>query len=165
MIQPGTYEGRPLPGVQLGEASTGTIQVGIEFELYQTGAENSTRMTWYGYFTDKSTERTIETLRLCGWTGDDFEDLSEIGLDESVRVSLVVREEEYNGKSQTKIAFVNRPGGVAMAAPLDGDKRKAFAARMKGQVLAYDQKAGKPAAPATKPVDAAPAPAGEKPPF
>jgi hypothetical protein len=41
---------------------------------------------------------------------------------------------------------VNRAGGGLNVTPLDANKAKAFAARLKGRVLAFDQHNGKPAA-------------------
>jgi hypothetical protein len=142
-IEDGTYEAKPLPGALLGVTGKGTECVGVEFEF--VGDEgNKHRISWYGYFSEKTVERTIEALRFCGWTGNDLSDLSEIGGRDDVRVNLVIQNEEYEGKVRAKVQWVNRAGGIAMANPLDADQRKSFAARMKGSILAFDQKSGAP---------------------
>lgn len=144
-IENGTYEATPLPTAALGEAKTGTVCVGVEFEFTGSDGQNH-RLPWYGYFTEKTEERTIESLRFCGWTGNDLADLSEIG-QRDVKVSIVVENEEYEGKTRPKVQWVNRSGGLNLSNPLDETKRKAFAARMKGKILEFDQRKGAPAKP------------------
>lgn len=155
-IENGTYEAKPMPGAALGMTGNGKECVGVEFEF--VGQDGQTHyLPWYGYFTEKTTERTIESLRFCGWTGTDLGNLSEIG-QADVKVNIVVENEEYEGKTRAKIQWVNRAGGLALANPLDDNQRKAFAAKMKGAVLSFDQKSGAPKKNGAKP-------AQDKPPF
>lgn len=135
-IQDGVHAAVPVTAA-LGYTKGGKESVGVEFALTESGKH----LTWYGYFTEATTERTIESLRICGWTGQDLSDLSEIGKD-PVEVNLVIGTEEYEGKSRQKVQWVNRAGGLAMSAPLDEAQAKAFGARMKGAVIAFDQKTG-----------------------
>jgi hypothetical protein len=137
MIESGTYEARPVTAA-LGMTKGDKPCVGVEFELVETGSH----ITWYGYFTDKTQERTIESLRFCGWTGTDLDNLSEIGTKEKLTVQLVIEQEEYEGKVRAKVQWVNRGGGLQLNKPLAGTEARAFAARMKGAVLAYDQQKG-----------------------
>jgi len=129
----------------LGEASNGREQVAVEFEVLE-GDFAGERITWYGYFGDDPgkgkktpTEITVEALRNCGWQGDDLSDLRGIDANE---VSLVIDHEEYQGSTQAKVKFVNRLGGLALKAPMSPDKAKAFAARMKGKIVAASKSAG-----------------------
>lgn len=172
MREAGYYDARPVQAA-LGYTKNGAECVGVELEFL----DNGQHMTWYGYFTEASTERTIESLRFCGWTGEDLSDLSEIG-SQNVTVQATVEQDEYNGEVRAKVAWINRGGGLALSNPLDERQAKAFAARMKGSVMAYDQKKGAaprqaqkaaPAAPATtQQPKQAPAPTGkvpDRPPF
>jgi hypothetical protein len=165
MIENGIYLATPMPGAALGYTSKGTESVGVEFVLKESGQ----RVSWYGYFSEKTTERTIEALRFCGWTGQDLSDLSEIGQDQNVEVNLVIEQEEYEGKVRAKVQWVNRAGGLAMASPLDANQAKSFAQRMKGAVLAFDQKTGPAPKKAQKKnrvdEDVFPPGAGDRPPF
>lgn len=136
----GTYRAKATQGA-LGLTKTGSEQVGVLFRLVGEGVEGK-YITWYGYFTEKTIDRTIESLRICGWAGNDLEDLSGIDANE---VELVVENEEWEGNWSPKVRWVNRAGGFAMAAPLQATQAKAFAAKMKGAILAYDKKAGAPA--------------------
>lgn len=138
----------------LGETSTGKEQVAVEFVIFTEGADID-RITWFGYFTEDTMERTIESLRIMGWTGNDLSELN--GLDAN-EVDLVIEDETYEGKSRPKVRWVNRVGGLALKAPLSGDKRKAFAASMKDRIKAFDATGGAPKPkPASRPQAARPA--------
>lgn len=141
-MENGIYRGRAVSAM-LGETATGKEQVAIQFEFL----EMNEQLTYYGYFTDAAREHAFKALRAAGWTGDDLSDLSGVGGPDAPEVSLVVENEEYQGHVYPKIRWVNVPGGgPAVKNPLSADKAKAFAARMKGAVLAFDKSAGTPKA-------------------
>lgn len=130
----------------LGETSKGTEQVAVEFQILTEGAEFN-HITWFGYFTDKTYERTVESLRHCGWTGHDLTDLT--GLDAN-EVELVIEDEDdEDGNPRARVRWVNRKGGLALKAPLTGDKAKSFAASMRDKIKALDASAGRPTQTAT----------------
>ena len=137
---------------ELGFASTGTEQVAILFEVAETGQQ----LTWYGYFTEKSEARTIESLRHAGWLGDDLADLSTVG---SQECQIVIDDETYQGQTREKVIFVNAlgsgggGGGIALKTVMTPEEKRAFATRMKGTVIAGN--GGKASAPAAR---TAPAP-------
>jgi hypothetical protein len=92
---------------------------------------------WTGFFGDtygkdnkSTTERTLEALRRCGWKGNDVSDLSSvIGVD----VDVTIKEEEYNGVKQIKVAWISLPGeGGFKAKPLEQSKAKDFARSIAG---------------------------------
>ncbi len=68
MLNPGKYRARPIAAA-LGLTSKGTDQIAVTFELLDPAGE---RITWYGFFTEKTTDRTLESLRHCGWKGNDL---------------------------------------------------------------------------------------------
>lgn len=141
MIEEGTYAARALTGA-LGYTNGGKEQVAVQFALLdEQGAETGERITWYGYFTEKTQERTLRALRTAGWAGTDISQLDGLG---SRDVELVVKHEEYNGKWAAKVAWVNEPGsgGLALSEPMPADKAKAFANRIKGDVVALDRANG-----------------------
>lgn len=139
----GTYRARAV-GASLGETAAGNEQAGIEFELLDFEGQ---RLVYYGSFTEKATEHTIRALRTAGWTGVDLSDLSGVGGPDAPEVSLVVENEEYEGKVRTKVKWVNAAGGATFKKALAPDKAKAFAAKMKGQLLAFDKSSGAKPAP------------------
>lgn len=141
LLAPGKYIGIPT-GAILAETSKGDPQAAIAFDLPEVGAS----LNYFGFFTEKTERRTIEALRYCGWTGSDITDLSSIGIDRNVRVELVVEIDEYNGERRNKIAWVNRPGGIQAAKPLNPATKAAFAARIKGLVVDVTKSTGTDAA-------------------
>lgn len=141
----GTYRAKALEG-DMGRASTGTEQVAVLIEL-----ETGDRLTWYGYFSDAAAERTIESLLAMGVT--DLETLAGLG---SQHFEVVVDDEEYQGKTRTKVKFINRlGGGVAMKSRMNEAERKSFAHRYRGKFLSMQRAAG------TTPADAPSPPAGD----
>lgn len=131
-----------------GKTSNGNDQIAVLFEL-ETGA----RLTWYGYLTDKTQERTLESLVHCGVT--DLESLAGLG---SKEVDVEVRHEEYQGKWSARIAFVNTlgSGGAQLKSPMNESEKKSVAARLKGNFVAMQKQYGQapsaqqPAAPPGK---------------
>lgn len=113
----------------IGVASTGNKQVAIDFEL----SDGKEHITWYGSLSEAAFDRTIESLRYCGWEGDDLSNLA--GLDKN-EVSLDIGWDDYGGQNRLKVNWVNRVGGVAMKDQLAGDELRAFAAQMKSRIAA-----------------------------
>lgn len=138
----GTWKAKAKAGA-LGMTSTNKEQVAVEFEVTE-GPNIGKRMTWFGFFTDNTTERTFESLRAAGWKGQDLSDLSDLSAADVPEVSLVLENDTYEGKTSVKIRWVNRLGGIPLKSQLDPNAAKAFAARMRGQVIAFDAKAGQP---------------------
>lgn len=138
----GTFKAKAL-GWGLGLSNSGTEQVAITFGIVGGPHEGQT-LTWYGSFSDQAIERTFESLRHCGWSGDNLAALT--GLDAN-EVEIVVDEEVYEGKARTKVKWVNRPRGPALKHQLSGPALDAFAARMRGAALAHKLKYGDQPAP------------------
>ncbi|WP_242394826.1 hypothetical protein [Anaeromyxobacter oryzisoli] len=141
LIDEGTYRARALEGA-LGETSTGREQVAVRFALLDFEPRT---ITWYGYFTDATTESTFRALRTAGWRGQDLSDLSDLSREDAPEVHLVVEHEvDPQGKFPTRarVRWVNSTQGIGLKEQLAPDKAKAFAARMKGALLAFDRANG-----------------------
>ena len=141
----GTHAAKAISAV-LGESKTGTAQVVIDFEL--TDVEGSPHIAGYLYFTDKTDDdRAFESLRICGWTGNDWTNISV-----AAAVELVIElAPEFEGKRHQRVKWINKPGGVAAVRPMSANKAMSFAARMKGKLLAFDQRNGTPPVSAQNP--------------
>jgi hypothetical protein len=137
MIGEGTWKVRGVAAA-LGMTGTGKEQVAVELEIIE-GEPKGQRITWHGYFSDATFDRTIESLRLLGWQGDDLSDLSGIG---GLEALVVIEHEEYEGKVRAKAQWINGPGGIALKERLDQGQAAAFAQRMKGKILALNQSKG-----------------------
>jgi hypothetical protein len=134
----GRYAAKALSG-ELGNSSNkGTPQVVVDFKIteYDFAGE---RIPWIGYFTPATEERTLESLRIMGWKGDDLDNLEGITDNE---VELVVDHESYEGKVRARVAFVNRAGGFQQKAPMNKDAAREFALRMRGKAAASRVAAG-----------------------
>jgi hypothetical protein len=167
----GTFQVRAVEAA-LGLAGNGTEQVAVLFEVIEEGEHKGKRITWYGYFTDAALARTIESLRHAGWQGADLGDLSTIG---SAECSIVVDWESYEGSDHLRVKWVNAggSGGLALKTRMDEAAKRAFAARMKGRVIAASggkgaakasapAAGGRPAAQARPPAASAPPPAPKR---
>lgn len=141
-IDEGTYRARARSW-ELGFTESGKEQIWIELEIVDEGSVVATeRISWYGYFTDKTFDSTIRALRTMGWTGFDLSDLQ--GLDAN-EVEIVVEHEEYpagSGKLYPRVRWVNRPGAGGMKKPMSPEEKRAFASHVKGRIVAADQSSG-----------------------
>lgn len=136
----------------MGKAGSGAEQVAVSFELLE-GPNAGEKITWYGYFSEKTWERTVESLRACGWEGDDLAHLD--GIDRNEVLLVIEHEPNQDGKVFAKVRWVNKlgGGGVALKEALEGRELQSFAAQMKGRIKALS--AGKPSAkPASRPAPA-----------
>lgn len=135
----GRYTARAVAGSgRLGKSKNkGTEFVSVETRFTNEGFDGE-GLTWTGWLTEKAGERTIDTLRLMGWDGDDLTEQGLTGLG-SAEFELVVEGEEYEGKTFSKIKFVN-PLPTAM----DADSAKALSDRFRDKI-----KSSKAKAPAT----------------
>lgn len=140
MISAGTFKARGVEAA-LDRAGTGTEQIGVMLSITE-GEHAGESITWYGFFTEATAERTIKALRLLGWQGDDLTDLTGIDVNE---VSIVIEHEEDNkGKVHARVKWINGPGSLAMKETLDPKDARSLSARMKGMAIASRQGA-KPA--------------------
>src|SRR6185436_7953269 len=136
VIEAGKYRARATDA-KLGVAQTGSDTVAVAFELLDHPGNH---ITWYGYFTEKTVERTMEALRYCGWTGDDVSDLAGIDANE---VELVIEhEEDQKGTMRARVKWVNRPGSskAQLKTEMNDSQKRSFAAKMKGYALASKAK-------------------------
>ena len=133
MIEPGIHKGKVILGM-LGETATGKEQVAISFEL-----EDGQHIAWYGYFTEKALPITLQALRTCGLQGTDVSELSSI---EGTEVQLTMTAEEWEGKTQVKVRWINPLSGPVLKSPMDAAKAKKFASEMKTHLLDFDKQQG-----------------------
>ena len=127
-IAPGTYTAK-VASFDWGTTPKGNEQLALTFNV-----EGHGKITAYLYWTkDSVIDRSFESLRYCGWTGDDLTKLDLADLQKPVEI--VVENEEWEGKTRTKVAWINDPNrAVAVANRMTEDALKKFAARMKSKV-------------------------------
>jgi hypothetical protein len=138
MIEQQTVKARAVEAA-LGKTSTGGEQIAVLFQLLE-GPNEGQRITWYGYFTDKTLDRTLESLDHCGWEGDDLSNLD--GIDRNEVYLVIEHEPDQQGEIRARVRWVNAAGGIAMQNRMDAASAASFAARMRGEVLARRQAKG-----------------------
>lgn len=134
---------RAVPNTEaFGFANSGTEQVGVRIEVIE--GEHAGFYSWYGYFTDKAGERTIEALKTMGWNEDwaAFSRKQLPGLGETeYEQTLEWDTPKDGGEGYWRPTFVNRIG-VAMKKQMDDAEAMDFAKRMRAL---YGGAAAKPA--------------------
>lgn len=150
MIEEGKYRAIATSAA-LGTSQNGSEQIGIMFQVTQ-GEHAGSGVGYRGYFTDKTYERTIESLRHAGWSGNDLSVFTEC--DESAcnqllpsEVEIVVEHEAPTtpeGKMYARVKWVNKLGAgvVSMKNKMDAGTAKSFAERMRGACAAVPVAAG-----------------------
>lgn len=156
MIEPGAWKARAGEAA-LGYTSKGNDQLAVDMVITE-GPSAGSHITWYGYFTDETFDRTVESLRHMGWTGSDLSDLRGLDTNE-VRV-VIEHEPDLQGEIRARVKWVNSLGGVALKERMDVGAAKAFAQKFKGKVLALQAAGGSPRKPANNGSQPRPAPAG-----
>ena len=148
-MNPGTYRARAHgEGAELSTSSNkGTPQVVVPFAL-----EGGETISWVGFLTDAALPFTVKSLRIAGWQGDDFFDLTSLG---SKECELVIADEEYNGEVRSRVQYINEiGGGPKIGKSMSEADRKEFARKMRGKVIACGGgKASAAPKPAPKPQD------------
>lgn len=99
---PGKYKAI-AQDIAFGKADTGASGVRVNFKLIETGE----LIDWTGYLTPAAIDRTIESLIYIGYDEDlpDGERLKNAQV-----VELTIENEEYKGKTKTKVKWVNKSG-------------------------------------------------------
>lgn len=140
MIPAGKWYARAVEAT-VGKSDKDEDQVAVElvFEPDQDDEVDGQSIVWRGGFSEKSEEWTLKALITMGWKGDwdTFE-----GITDNV-VELVVEHNQYNGKYYANVKYVNSPRrGPVTKKQMSSGEKAAFAARMKGKVLAMQAQLG-----------------------
>lgn len=140
--------------IKFGWSKNNNGQIAIEFETVdvdgETGTETPTgeTITWIGTFSDKTTDRTIEALIHAGWQGEDPSELhGKPGSSElPTSVDLVCEPEEWDGKWQLKVQWVNKPGRgrFSFKNEMSEADLRSFGAQLRANVKAVRAAGGAP---------------------
>jgi hypothetical protein len=142
--------------IAFGKSSKGNKQIAVTFDVLgrheETGDEVSTgeSITWIGHFTDRTIDRTIESLLHAGWQGDDPAELSGVAGSSVLPtvVELVCEPEEYDGNWTLKVQWVNKPGAgrFTFKESIEESELRAFGAQMRSKVQSIRASGGAPRA-------------------
>jgi hypothetical protein len=120
---------------KFGKTSKGNEQIAVTFAITEDGPHKSKRLFWYGYFTEKAIDRTLQSLEHCGWDGASLKELKGFG---SQEVELDIGTETGNdGNEYVVVRWVNAIGGKGRKMEdLDAAGVDALEARVRGAMLA-----------------------------
>lgn len=124
------------------DASNGKECIVVRFE-FVGGPHAGKSIQWWGYFVDAAVQRTLDSMRHCGWTGETLGDMTGMG---DAEVELVIADEEYNGKTRSKVRWVNRPPRLLLSNPMNRASLDAFSQRMARLTSDSKRNYGAPAA-------------------
>jgi hypothetical protein len=135
-MTPGKYRAKAVSH-KFGKSSKGTEQIYIDFEL-TSGEHKGQHLGYYGFFSEATADRTLESLEYCGWDGNSLGAMRGLG---SKEVELVVELEknEQDNKEYLKVRWINKIGG-GVKEELTGAGMSALENRLKGMILARKQK-------------------------
>ena len=136
-IELGRFMGKAVE-YDFGETAQGNPQICVVCEITE-GDYKGRQYLWYGFFNTKdNTERTFQSLMYFGWNGKEIDKLEGLG---SKEAQCVLEEDVYDGKKRTRVAFVNAAGsdGIAMKKRYSPQERVGFAARLKGNLVEFQQ--------------------------
>ena len=167
ILPEGNYAARVHAHALTADKNSGNERYTVEFVVSTGECVGEFARARYGFTSDAQTELSISQLRALGWRGNDF---SNVELDTDKEFSIRVKHsfgKGEDGQEKTYVDALVNTGGVEKFA-LPPDRAKAFAAKMKARVAAFDAANGGPpktaaraAAPATsvqRPAQGAPAP-------
>ena len=144
IIKPGKYTAK-IVDYGIGETKAGNPQAAVVFE-FKDDQERKWSLSWFGHFTEKTIEKTLDALLVCGLHGNDVGAIAsgpEGGaLDMSRDVSITVEHEtDDKGKTRAKVRWVNRVGGNSFKR-MEQSQAVAKLGNLKGAVLARRQETG-----------------------
>lgn len=95
---------------------------------------------YYMYFTEKTSQRSVDTLRTLGWTGDNIADVTHHDIQTAVEID--VQRNEYEGKLSFRVGWINAIGEYGpLPKKMNDEQRTQFGREM----MRYTRAAGKPA--------------------
>jgi hypothetical protein len=144
MIQDGRYQAK-IVNYEIALTKAGDPQVIVNFEFEYEG--NPTRLRWYGSLKETQRERTIDTLILCGLKSNDLKVLATgvqdgitPALDLTREFQIVVENQDNNGKTFTKIRYVNASGASKFKNVIPAEAlTKIGALNLEGAIMARRQ--------------------------
>ena len=145
-IPAGSYLARatPVDGayVQWGPATPKSpFTAAVAFEILGGECDGAilTKFFYFGDVLDKggktAMDRSLEALRIIGFNGNDIDSFAD--QHPTNQVEITVEHQEYQGKTQVRIGFVNRPGGsggLKLKEKLAPVQLKSISTRLKGRL-------------------------------
>jgi hypothetical protein len=156
MIPEGKYFAKGIAAQLTSSSEKGTPGVQVIVEIIE-GEHAGERLRWDGWLTEKTEQRTLESLRTLGWSTDMLDDLQGIGATEC---SIIVEHEQgTDGKNYARVQWINKIGGAKlkedqkMSASAAKQLAQRFQSKARGIAKSGATPAKAPAKPAEKSAD------------
>lgn len=142
MIPAGNYTAEAVPmddgtWAQFGQSSKGTDQVLMYFRIVEGECAGET-LPWVGYFSADAMKRTLESIRLAGFNGDEIYELPAGFAPQQVTVVVEHNTNPTNGKTYPRVAWVNELGNLGgrlkFDKPIEGDALRMLSAKLKAKM-------------------------------
>lgn len=146
---PVTTESGEVLFAQIGESSQrGTPFVAVNFRIID-GDWSGETIPWIGHLTDKTAQRTIESLRYCGFVGDDLAGVETQRLSQIVELEIKHEPSQKDpSKTFPRVRWVNRPSsGAVLKGRMDPSARRRIADELKALVKSSTVAPGEKAQP------------------
>lgn len=141
------YLARACGAASFAPSSKGNQQIAVPMEVVD-GEYAGETITWIATFHDTAdkngvtgTERVLESLVFMGWQTDELSDLVEISDEDAKRmlpndVEIVCEPDTYDGKTNLKVKWVNKPGAgrFAFKEAVSKNDLRSFSAQLKSTV-------------------------------
>lgn len=120
----------------LGRTSTGKEQLAVTFEN-----DAGEHITAYLYFTEKTLDRTMETLtEVLGWNAEQddhrIDALHESDTLVGNECEIVVEDDTYDGKTRPRVKWINAlGGGSVLKEQMDATAAQSFANTLRRRIL------------------------------
>lgn len=126
MVQPGTYEAK-ISDYGVKQTNNGKTFIEIQFSVEGQGT-----VKWNGYLTEKTVERTFQTLAYCGLSGSDPTVLAEgpssgaLDMDSPMNILVEIQKDKDGAPTKyTQIRYINR-----ISKPVSPEQRASAKAAM-----------------------------------
>jgi hypothetical protein len=131
---------KPLEFIKSPEKGTPGVKVLVEIKA---GPSSGERIEWIGWLTDKTTQRTGESLTLMGYDGESPESVMKKDF------IAVIEKEQYKNtagedKERFRVAWINDPSGGGRLDPMNAAEVTGAKERLKAAMTAAKAKASKP---------------------
>lgn len=137
-IKPGNYTLRPLRCV-VTATKAGDPQLAVELVHVEGEHESKEDVVYLSLKSDDHAERSANTLRTCGWTG---EDIFDVAFPENARVTGVYQDDQdQNGNPVVRLRWINPVSREYKGLP--AERHDEIKQRMAAALRAADAKRGK----------------------
>jgi hypothetical protein len=104
--------------------NTGNKYVKVKLQLLE-GPDEGKQIDWFGTFTEKTVDTTLESLRTLGFKGDDLASKQPLLNEVSIEIQ---HEADKSGKLRAKVRWINKMGRTE--SKMDDSTKRMFAASL-----------------------------------